>query len=70
MKTESLKRLGVGTLLAILSIAIQPSAQSQTITRFDPPGSIATFPSSINHGGSDHRLLHRCAQRESRFRAR
>jgi predicted membrane protein len=51
MKTESLKRLGVGTLLATLSIAIQPSAQGQTITTFDPPGSISTTATSINQAG-------------------
>ena len=52
MQIEPLKRLGVGTLLATLSIAIQPSAQSQTITTFDPPGSIATLPYSINQKGA------------------
>ena len=37
---------------AALVIAVLPSAQNQTITTFDPPGSTFTNPTSINLAGT------------------
>lgn len=50
-KFQSLLRTGAGVLFALLAIAAQPSAWSQTFTTFDPPGSGGTSPTSINPAG-------------------
>ncbi|HKD61336.1 MAG TPA: hypothetical protein VKB47_12815 [Terracidiphilus sp.] len=40
------------TFVAVLTIAVQPAAQSQTYTTFDPAGSTSTSPASINPAGA------------------
>ena len=40
MKARILTRVAVTTFVAVLTIAIQPSAQSQTYATFDPPNSV------------------------------
>ena len=52
MKATICTRVVVTTFVAVLTIAIQPSAQSQTYTTFDPSGSIRTSPADINPAGA------------------
>lgn len=52
MKATSLTRVVATMFAAVLTIAIQPSAQSQTYITFDPPGSQGTVPTSINPAGA------------------
>lgn len=52
MQATSLMRVAMLTFVVVLTIAIQPSAQSQTYTTFDPAGSISTSPADINPAGA------------------
>ena len=52
MQAKTLMRVAVTTFVAVLTIAVQPSAQSQSYTTFDPAGSQATLPVSINPSGA------------------
>lgn len=52
MKATICMRLVVTTFVAVLAIALQPSAQSQTYTTIDPAGSTGTSPLSINPAGA------------------
>src|SRR5215467_8697702 len=51
MKSRTMLRSVAGPLFALLAIAAQSSVWGQTFTTFDPPGSIATAPGSINAAG-------------------
>jgi hypothetical protein len=44
-------RVAVTTFVAVLTIAVQPSAQSQSYITIDPAGSISTSPASISPAG-------------------
>jgi len=52
MEATTLMRVAETTFVAVLTIAVQPSAQSQTYTTIDPPGSEGTTLSSINPAGA------------------
>jgi hypothetical protein len=49
MQATIAMRVAMTTFVAVLTIAVQPSAQSQTYTTFDPPGSIGNL--AINQTG-------------------
>lgn len=52
MECNSLKCAALSMFIATLALACQPSAQCQTFTTFDPPGSVHTQPVSINDLGT------------------
>jgi hypothetical protein len=52
MQSNTLKGVALCPLFAALSFAVQASAQNQGFTTFDPPGSVATLPFSINVVGA------------------
>ena len=50
MRSKTLTLFTAMTLWVALALSVQLSAQ--TITTFDPPGSISTQPNSINQAGA------------------
>lgn len=51
MKSRTMLQTLAGVLFVALAIAAQPAAKGQTYATFDPPGSQATSPASINPAG-------------------
>jgi hypothetical protein len=51
MRSSTMLRTGAGVLFAVLAIAAQPAAKSQTYVTFAPPGAQGTSPVAINAAG-------------------